>query len=164
MTHPEVTRFFMTIPEATRLVLLAGAFSEGSDVFVLDMGKPAKIADIARRMIQMSGAKERSDEYPTGIEIKFIGLRPGEKLYEELLIDDQSLVGTPHEKILRAEEGRLSELEVAAMLKDIRKAIEHGDSSILRDTVRRFVKGYHRPSESVLTARGNSETEPGAIA
>ncbi|MDB9708109.1 polysaccharide biosynthesis protein, partial [Planktotalea frisia] len=106
VTHSEVTRFFMTIPEAARLVLLARAYATGGDVFVLDMGKPMKILDIARRMIALSGCKVLENG-EGDIEIKITGLRPGEKLYEELLIDDASLCGTPHSKILRAEEAML---------------------------------------------------------
>ncbi len=145
VTHPEVTRFFMTIPEAARLVLLAGAFSEGGDVFVLDMGKPMKILDIARRMIELSGARVRNGAGGEGIEIKITGLRPGEKLYEELLIDDASLIATPHSKILRASEDRLSQIEVAAMLRETRNALEMGDTDRFRGAVEGFVKGYQRP-------------------
>ncbi len=144
VTHAEVTRFFMTIPEAARLVLLAGAYSKGGDVFVLDMGEPMKIIDIARRMIEMSGAKVRKGNEEEGIEIKITGLRPGEKLFEELLIDAANMVGTPHAKILRAEEDRLSQIEVAAMLREARGAIEQGDPKRFRATVEDCVKGYHR--------------------
>ncbi|MEX3015574.1 polysaccharide biosynthesis protein [Gymnodinialimonas hymeniacidonis] len=145
VTHPEVTRFFMTIPEAARLVLLAGAYSEGGDVFVLDMGKPMKILDIARRMIELSGARVRHGDEAEGIEIKITGLRPGEKLYEELLIDDASLIATPHSKILRASEDMLSQIEVAAMLREARGAVESGDADRFRKAVEGFVKGYQRP-------------------
>ena len=145
VTHPEVTRYFMTIPEAARLVLLAGAYSTGGDVFVLDMGQPMKIIDIARRMVEMSGAKIRKDGEEDGIEIKITGLRPGEKLYEELLIDAANMVGTPHAKILRAEEDKLSQIEVAAMLREARGAIEDGDPMRFRATIEDCVKGYHRP-------------------
>jgi FlaA1/EpsC-like NDP-sugar epimerase len=145
VTHQDVTRYFMTIPEAARLVLLAGAYSKGGDVFVLDMGKPMRIIDIARRMVEMSGSTVREEGESEGIEIKIIGLRPGEKLYEELLIDDGNMVGTPHSKILRAEEDCLSQIEVAAMLKEARGAIEEGDPTRFRATVRDCVKGYHQP-------------------
>lgn len=143
VTHPEVTRFFMTIPEASRLVLLAGAYAKGGDVFVLDMGASVKIADIARRMIELSGRKVSEVENDGGIEIVFTGLRPGEKLYEELLIDDDSLRATPHDKILRAEEEFLSEIEVQAMLKKLRTALESGEGEGVRTAVRDYVKGYH---------------------
>ncbi|MCF6444724.1 nucleoside-diphosphate sugar epimerase/dehydratase [Nereida sp. MMG025] len=146
VTHAEVTRFFMTIPEAARLVLLAGAFAKGSDVFVLDMGKPMKILDIAKRMIEMSAQKVSVEPDDGGIEIQITGLRPGEKLYEELLIDDKSLVGTPHPKILRAQETYLPEIQIAAMLKRLRKALENNDASDVRDLVRDYVDGYHQQS------------------
>ncbi|MGV6839099.1 MAG: polysaccharide biosynthesis protein [Planktomarina sp.] len=144
VTHPDVTRFFMTIPEAARLVLLAGAYAEGGDVFVLDMGSPMKIMDIARRMIEMSGAKIRDGSANDGIAIKVTGLRPGEKLYEELLIDNDSLRPTPHGKILRAEEAYLSQIEVAGMINDVQKAIAGGHKDVLRRTVQDYVDGYHR--------------------
>ncbi|MEM8978366.1 MAG: nucleoside-diphosphate sugar epimerase/dehydratase [Pseudomonadota bacterium] len=155
VTHPEVTRFFMTIPEAARLVLLAGAFAEGGDVFVLDMGQPMKIVDIAQRMIEMTGhrVKEHPDE-DDGIAIEITGLRPGEKLYEELLIDDKSLVGTPHPKILRASENRLSEIEVAGMIKEISEAIERGDEEAFRNCMSRRVDGYQEPEITKLTLPG----------
>ncbi|WP_224814632.1 nucleoside-diphosphate sugar epimerase/dehydratase [Hasllibacter sp. MH4015] len=152
VTHPDVTRFFMTIPEAARLVLLGGAYATGGDVFVLDMGKPMRIYDIAERMIQMSGAKVRDADHPQGIEIKITGLRPGEKLYEELLIDDDSLIATPHPKILRAEEDRLSQIEVAGMVREAKAAIEQGDAERFRVTVEGFVKGYSRPPHTDKSA------------
>lgn len=145
VTHGEVTRFFMTIPEAARLVLLAGAYSEGGDVFVLDMGKPMRIIDIAKRMILMSGATVREGDDGPGIAIEITGLRPGEKLYEELLIDASSMQTTPHEKILRAQEDRLSQIEVAGMLRELRGAIDAGDASRVRAAVVASVKGYHLP-------------------
>jgi FlaA1/EpsC-like NDP-sugar epimerase len=154
VTHPEVTRFFMTIPEAARLVLLAGAYSEGGDLFVLDMGKPQKIIDIARKMIQLSGRTVKEAPDTNGdIELKVVGLRPGEKLYEELLIDDDSLVATPHPKILRAQEAQLSEIEVAAMLKEISSAIIDANPDLLRNTIKTRVDGYHQPAQqNELTA------------
>lgn len=145
VTHPEVTRYFMTIPEAARLVLLAGAYSEGGDVFVLDMGKPMRIIDIARRMIELSGSTVREGADGSGIEIQVTGLRPGEKLYEELLIDAASMIATPHEKIMRAGEVGLSQIEVAGMTKELRLAIDSSDPARVRLAVEGFVKGYHRP-------------------
>jgi FlaA1/EpsC-like NDP-sugar epimerase len=147
VTHPEVTRYFMTIPEAARLVLVAGAFAEGGDVFVLDMGKPVKIIDIAHRMIKMAGAKIQSLENPNGVEIEIVGLRKGEKLYEELLIDGRNLVETPHEKIMRASEKRLSEIEVASMLRELDTAVENNDATALRSTLLTFVEGYQAGSD-----------------
>jgi len=144
VTHKDVTRYFMTIPEAARLVLLAGAYARGGDVFVLDMGKPQKIIDIARQMITLSGRKVKDPETGEGdIEIQVTGLRPGEKLYEELLIDDDSLIPTPHAKILRAEEAMLSQIEVAAMLRELQLAIAEDDSDRLRAMIQARVDGYH---------------------
>ncbi|WP_349364476.1 MAG: nucleoside-diphosphate sugar epimerase/dehydratase [Roseitalea porphyridii] len=143
VTHPEVTRYFMTIPEAARLVLLAGAYSEGDDLFVLDMGAPVKIVELARRMIKLANMTVRDADNPGGdIEIVFCGLRPGEKLYEELLIDDDSLIQTPHEKILRASEAGLSEIEVAAMLKQVGEALDKRDTHTVRKILQRYVTGY----------------------
>lgn len=144
VTHPEVTRFFMTIPEAARLVLLAAVFAKGGDVFILDMGEPMKIVDVARRMVEMSGASVKSPDNLGGIEIKITGLRPGEKLYEELLIDDDSLLPTPHSKILRADEARLSQIETARMLRDLGKAIKGSDQDGVRAVIQRDVQGYHQ--------------------
>ena len=143
VTHPDVTRFFMTIPEASRLVLLAGAFSQGGDVFVLDMGEPMRIIDIARRMIEMSGATVQSPSNPGGIEVKVTGLRPGEKLYEELLIDDASLTETPHEKILRAQEEKHSEIMTARMLKGFEAAVAEANTEEIRKLVMEYASGYH---------------------
>ncbi len=107
VTHPEITRYFMTISEASQLVLQASTMGEGGDVFVLDMGEPVKIVDLARSMIHLSGHGVRDDKSKSdGVEIKYTGLRPGEKLYEELLIGDNAS-GTEHPKIMRAEESEL---------------------------------------------------------
>ena len=149
VTHPEVTRFFMTIPEAARLVLLAGAYATGGDVFALDMGKPMKILDIARRMIELSGCKVLENG-EGDIEIAITGLRPGEKLYEELLIDDASLRSTPHGKILRAEEAMLSQIEIAAMLRELNKSLEAGDATALRKLIEDRVEGYHKQDDVAL--------------
>lgn len=149
VTHPEVTRFFMTIPEAARLVLLAGAYSTGGDVFVLDMGEPRKILDIARNMIALSGRKLKCEDTGEGeIAIEITGLRPGEKLYEELLIDHESLVQTPHPKILRALEASLSEIEVAAMMRELETAVANGDAAGLRRLIAARVEGYHRQADT----------------
>lgn len=140
VTHEEVTRYFMTIPEAARLVLLAGAFARGRDLFVLNMGEPVKIFDLARRMIEMSGRTVRDRNNPEGdIEIKITGLRPGEKLYEELLIDDTSLSDTPHEKILRANFAGLSQIEVAAMLRRVEHGVSQRDTSFISSAIDRYV-------------------------
>lgn len=146
VTHPEVTRFFMTISEASRLVLLAGSYATGGDVFVLNMGEPMKILEIARRMIELSG-RIVLENGVGDIEIRIVGLRPGEKLYEELLIDDDSLRTTSHGKILRAEEGKLSQIEITAVLRNLKKCLEVGDVNGLRALIAACVEGYHQPCE-----------------
>lgn len=144
VTHKDVTRYFMTIPEAARLVLLAGAYANGGDVFVLDMGEPQKIIDIAHRMIMLSGRKVKDPETGEGdIEVEVTGLRPGEKLYEELLIDGDNLLPTPHAKILRAQECMLSQIEVASMLRELQGSIAEADKVRLRRLIAARVEGYH---------------------
>ncbi|MGB0959737.1 MAG: polysaccharide biosynthesis protein [Halocynthiibacter sp.] len=125
LTHNDVTRFFMTIPEAASLVLLAGSYAEGGDVFVLDMGEPVRIYDLARSMIELSGKTVKDTDNPDGdIEIHVTGLRPGEKLYEELLIDDAQ-ISTPHPKILRASEVSLSMKDCETMLGELENGVEN---------------------------------------
>ena len=105
VTHPDVTRYFMTIPEASQLVIQAGALGRGGDVFLLDMGEPVRIQDLARQMISLSGLKVREENSQAGdIAIEYSGLRPGEKLYEELLIDQENTEITEHSRILRSYE------------------------------------------------------------
>lgn len=132
LTHPEVSRYFMTVFEAARLTLLAGSFARGGDVFVLDMGNPVPIARIARQMIEGTGYTVRDEANPDGdIEIQITGLRPGEKLHEELLVGPDMLT-TPHPKILRAQEAFLSEFELANAIKSLRQAIETRDETAIR--------------------------------
>jgi FlaA1/EpsC-like NDP-sugar epimerase len=129
VTHPDVTRYFMTIPEAAQLVLQAGAMARGGDVFVLDMGSPVRILDLARRMVHLSGGTVRDKEHPTGdIEIRFTGLRPGEKLYEELLITN-SVSGTEHPLILRAIEDPVSWPALKAAVSAVEEACEQLDEA-----------------------------------
>jgi FlaA1/EpsC-like NDP-sugar epimerase len=140
LTHGEVTRYFMTISEAARLVLLAGSFARGGDVFVLDMGDPIPISRLARQMIEGAGFSVKDAENPDGdIEIAITGLRPGEKLHEELLISPDMLT-TPHTKILRAQESYLSEFEIATALKDLRTAIDTRDENGARTVIARWVE------------------------
>lgn len=140
LTHGEVTRYFMTISEAARLVLLAGSYARGGDLFVLDMGKPVQIRTLARQMIEGAGLTVRDHSNPHGdIEILITGLRPGEKLHEELLISPDMLT-TPHPKILRAQEGCLSELEMANALRDLRESIEGHDVNAARSVIARWVE------------------------
>lgn len=149
LTHPEVTRYFMTIPEATRLVLLAGSFARGGDVFVLDMGKPVAMRDVARKMIEASGHSVRDADNPDGdIEITITGLRPGEKLHEELLIGSDMLT-TPHPKILRAQEGHLSEIELAKALRSLGEAIETRDVALLRSILAQWIEQTEPEAVSV---------------
>ena len=153
LTHTDVTRYFMTIPEAVRLVLLAGSFTYGGDVFVLDMGKPVLVRDIAHRMIEQAGLTVRNARNPGGdIEIKVTGLRPGEKLHEELLIGSDMLT-TPHPKILRAQESHLSELEMAKALSDLRKAIETRNLALLNDTLTQWIEtAPQKPAVQMVVA------------
>jgi len=145
LTHADVSRYFMTLSEAARLVLLAGSFAKGGDVFVLDMGPPVKIARLARQMVERAGYTVRDRNNPDGdIEIIITGMRPGEKLHEELLISP-GLQITPHPKILRAQEAQLSEIEVANMLKTLKGVVETGNTDTARDLIRRWVKGYQAP-------------------
>jgi FlaA1/EpsC-like NDP-sugar epimerase len=119
VTHPEVIRYFMTIPEAAQLVIQAGSMADGGEVFVLDMGKPVRICDLAKRMIHLMGLTVRDEQYPDGdIEIAFTGLRPAEKLYEELLIGN-NVTGTQHPMILRAIEHSLPWERIQWMLDEI---------------------------------------------
>lgn len=119
VTHPDIIRYFMTIPEAAELVIQAGSMGTGGDVFVLDMGEPVKIVDLAKRMIHLSGFEVKDEMHSSGdIEIHYTGLRPGEKLYEELLIGD-NVTGTEHSRIMRAEEEYLSWSETALLLAKI---------------------------------------------
>jgi len=145
LTDRDVTRYFMTLSEATRLVLLAGTYARGGDVFVLDMGAPVQIRKLARQMIRRAGFTVRNADNPDGdIEITITGLRPGEKLYEELLIGTDMRI-TPHPKILRAQEEMLSEIEVATMLKDLGTVVATADSAAARALIGRWVAGYQRP-------------------
>ncbi|MEM7731814.1 MAG: nucleoside-diphosphate sugar epimerase/dehydratase [Pseudomonadota bacterium] len=140
LTHADVTRFFMTISEAVRLVLLAGSFARGGDVFVLDMGQPVAVRDLARKMIEISGHTVRDADNPGGdIEIKVTGLRPGEKLHEELLIGDDMLT-TPHPKIMRAQEKHLSEIEMAKAMQDLRTAIDDRNTEHLFQILHEWIE------------------------
>ncbi|MFC3293598.1 polysaccharide biosynthesis protein [Modicisalibacter luteus] len=142
VTHPDITRFFMTIPEAALLVIQAGSMAEGGDVFVLDMGDSVKIADLAWRMVKLSGLEVKDEANPEGdIEIKFTGLRPGEKLYEELLIGD-NVVGTSHPKIMRAEEEALDSRLLAQLLSELEEAEQLLDSNKACDVLTRAVQGF----------------------
>jgi FlaA1/EpsC-like NDP-sugar epimerase len=142
VTHPEITRYFMTISEAAQLVLQAGGMSEGGDVFVLDMGEPVKIMDLAKRMVHLSGLEVKSDATPDGaIEIRQIGLRPGEKLYEELLIGSNAQ-GTGHPLIMRAQEAEMPWPELLRILERLDEACKRFDYETVRELLLRVVSEY----------------------
>lgn len=148
VTHPEVVRYFMTIPEAAQLVIQAGSMGTGGDVFVLDMGQPVKIYDLARRMIQLSGLTIRDEQNPDGdIEIEFSGLRPAEKLYEELLIG-RNVTGTEHPMIMRAIEHCLPWDRVQALLTELMQVVNDYDCAAAREMLMRAVAEY-QPNEGV---------------
>jgi FlaA1/EpsC-like NDP-sugar epimerase len=139
VTHQDITRFFMSIPEATQLVLQASAMAEGGEVFVLDMGEPIKIADLARNMINLSGMTVRDDEDPHGdVEISFVGLRPGEKLYEELFVGEE-VIETAHPRIRMAKERFMPLRELEPSLVELRSAIDAASREAVRDCLRRLI-------------------------
>jgi FlaA1/EpsC-like NDP-sugar epimerase len=144
LTDLEVTRYFMTIPEAAQLVIQAYAMSLGGEVFVLDMGHPVKIYELAKKMINLSGHRVKSDLCPDGdIEIKVIGLRPGEKLFEELLIGENAL-STDHPKIMKAQEEFLNWRVLESRLDEIRVALISSDMKSIEGIFKEIVHGYNR--------------------
>lgn len=148
VTHPKITRFFMTIPEAALLVIQAGSMATGGDVFVLDMGEPVKIVDLATRMIELTGLEIRDEQHPEGdIELIFNGLRPGEKLYEELLIGKKVSV-TRHPKIMRAEEETLTRAQLDVYLKQLEIAEFNLDYLTARKVLENAVSGF-KPTSAV---------------
>jgi FlaA1/EpsC-like NDP-sugar epimerase len=142
LTHPEVTRYFMTIPEAAQLVVQASAMAEGGDVFVLDMGEPVRIFDLAVKMVYLSGLLVKDEAHPHGdIEIKVTGLRPGEKLYEELLIGDDPQ-STAHPKIMKAHEDFLPWCDLQQELEKLNLALEKNDPDSIRGALKILVPSY----------------------
>jgi FlaA1/EpsC-like NDP-sugar epimerase len=142
VTDKRIIRYFMTIPEAAELVIQAGAMGHGGDVFVLDMGEPVQIAELAKRMIHLSGFIEKDENQPDGdIEIIYTGLRPGEKLYEELLIGD-NVMSTQHTKIMRAQESIIEWPILESALADIEKAINENNYQKVRDIILTHVDGF----------------------
>lgn len=149
VTHPKITRYFMTIPEAAQLVIQAGSMGLGGDVFVLDMGEPVRIIELAEKMIHLSGFSVRSEKNPHGdIAIEFTGLRPGEKLYEELLIGD-NVVATQHSMIMSANEDFLEWSVLKGRLSSLLAAVHQGDYAAVRQLLRETVSGYTPDSEIV---------------
>ena len=142
LTHPDITRFFMTIPEAAQLVIQAGAMGKGGDVFVLDMGEPVKIMDLARQMIRLSGLEVKDDEHPHGdIAIQITGLRPGEKLYEELLIGE-AVAPTSHPRIMTAQEVMLPWQELSVLLEQMNGACKEGNQQQVREILLTAPTGF----------------------
>lgn len=149
VTHPKITRYFMTIPEAAQLVIQAGSMGLGGDVFVLDMGEPVRIVELAEKMIHLSGLSVRSEKNTHGdIAIEFTGLRPGEKLYEELLIGD-NVLGTEHPMIMSANEDHLSWESLKLKLKELLAAVDQDDYVTVRKLLRETVSGYTPDNEIV---------------
>ena len=159
VTHPEIIRYFMSIPEAAQLVIQAGAMASGGEVFVLDMGTPVKIDDLARTMVRLSGLEVRDDNNPDGdIAIEYIGLRRGEKLYEELLIGENT-TGTSHPRIFKNSEPVLAYAELAAALERLDDAIQRHDEADLQDMLRATVEGY-KPGSTGHPASVKDEWQP----
>jgi FlaA1/EpsC-like NDP-sugar epimerase len=158
VTHKDVIRYFMTIPEAAQLVLQAGSMGKGGDVFVLDMGKPVRIADLAKRMISLMGLTVRDDENPDGdIEIVYTGLRPAEKLFEELLIGT-NVTGTEHSMIMRAMEHSLPWHQVQQILDEMSLALSRFDCDRARQLLMQTVAEY-RPTEGIQDLVWNRKSE-----
>jgi len=163
LTHSEITRYFMTIPEAAQLVIQAGAMARGGDVFVLDMGQSVKIMDLARRMIELSGLTIRDEENPDGdIGIEITGLRPGEKLYEELLIGDNPSP-TSHPRIMKAHEDFLPWPELEPKLAALEMALNVNDVGVVRLMLQQLVSGYAPSGEIVDWVHLEQEAEAQAL-
>ena len=148
ITHPDIIRYFMLIPEAAQLVIQAGAMAQGGEVFVLDMGEPVRIADLARSMVRLSGLSEKTDAAPDGdIELKAVGLRPGEKLFEELLIGDD-VVASSHPRIMCARERHIDPALLDKMLQSLAAACAGNDALSMLRQIRNLVPEY-RPADEV---------------
>lgn len=161
LTHPAITRYFMTIPEAAQLVIQAGAMAKGGDVFVLDMGEPVRIIDLARRMIELSGLTVKDEDNPEGdIEIEITGLRPGEKLYEELLIGDNPQP-TSHPRIMKAHEDFLPWPALQEKLQALELALNVNDVAVIRRMLEQLVSGYTPNGEIVDWIYLEQEAEVG---
>ena len=158
VTHPEVTRYFMTIPEAANLVIQAGAMATGGEVFVLDMGDPVKIVDLARRMIQLSGFEVKDQAHPHGdIEITYTGLRPGEKLYEELIIGEDNVQDTDHPLIMQAMEHSYPLNDLEEILFKLADKANQQDLVWLKEQFRHFVVGYQEGTPATNNTDNNEK-------
>ena len=154
LTHPEVTRYFMTIPEAAQLVIQSSTMATGGDVFVLDIGQPVRIYDLAAKMVYLSGLMVKDELHPHGdIEIEVTGLRPGEKLYEELLIGDNPQP-TDHPKIMKAHEEFMPWAELQIELEKLNLALQACDAQLIRSALKKLVPGYQPSGDAVDWNRG----------
>jgi FlaA1/EpsC-like NDP-sugar epimerase len=159
VTHEEITRYFMSIPEATQLVLQASAMGHLGEVFVLDMGEPVKIMDLARHMVNLSGMTVREDDNPTGdIEICCVGLRPGEKLYEELFLG-HDLVATKHPRISMAKERVIPLPDLEGMIDGLKSAIDYGNRTLVRGRLAEIIAGEHEEGRVSLAIARASATD-----
>lgn len=150
VTHPDIIRYFMTIPEAAQLVIQAGAMAKGGDVFILDMGEPVRIVDLAKNLIQLSGLSVKDESNSKGdIEIAYTGLRPGEKLYEELLIGGDNVCKTEHSRIMTAEEVYLPFEELSDVLADLEKACKSANYEVIRQILLNTPTGFKPTTEIV---------------
>jgi FlaA1/EpsC-like NDP-sugar epimerase len=137
VTHPEVTRYFMTIPESCQLILQAGAMGEGGEIFLLDMGTPIKIDDMARDLIRLSGFEPDVD-----IKIEYIGLRPGEKLYEELITEGEGIVPTSHEKIMVLKGKSCDQISLNGKIDKLRSLAHQQDAEGIRSLLQEIIPEY----------------------
>ena len=158
VTHPEMTRFFMTIPEATQLVLHAGSLGRGGEIFVLDMGRPVKVVDLARDLIRLSGMREGRE-----IDIVFTGLRPGEKLYEELYAVGEESLPTPHPKIFRAMHRECPLNHVRARIQKLATAVNDGNEAEVIDLLKKLVPEYRRERAEAPRAEAKLNGQPKAL-
>jgi FlaA1/EpsC-like NDP-sugar epimerase len=149
VTHQDITRYFMSIPEATQLVLQASAMAEAGEVFVLDMGEPVKIDDLARNMVRLSGMSVRDPDNPAGdIEIHYVGLRPGEKLHEELFVGEETLP-TAHPRIYMAKERFLRFNELVPHLDVLQETLNRRETDGVRELLREVIEPEHRETEVI---------------
>src|SRR5699024_9056470 len=145
ITHPDIIRYFMTIPEAVQLVLQAGAMAKGGEIFILDMGEPVKIVDLANNLIRLSGFEPGVD-----IKIEYTGLRPGEKLYEELLMSEEGLTKTANSKIFIGKPVEFDSKKVMYHLEMLKKIVDNEDVELIDSVMRSFITTYIRPEDANL--------------
>lgn len=163
LTHEDITRYFMTIPEAAQLVIQAGAMAEGGDVFVLEMGSPVRIIDLARRLVELSGRSVRDAQNPEGdIELQITGLRPGEKLYEELLIGDNAMP-TTHPRVMKAHEACPPWAELQTQIDELRTLLARSDVPGLKRKLQQLLGGYRPHAEVVDWVYLERERQTGAL-